>query len=283
MSMRIDAWRRHRYRIAALVLVGLAALWLWPTAPPPISAAGAIDGPVCDATGDPGGAGRDTSVRTAAGLAVTVVAPSDYQAGRGYGLIVAFAPAGHSPAAAERFYRLTSAATARGWIVAYPAAVPLSRRALVMQQQVAQTVAKRWCIDRRRIVYLGHSDGGSIAEGLMLRFGERELRPSQVIASAAGIRGEDLRAESCSAPFALTLIHDPADQRFPNWGVETARWWAQCWRCTGDAQAVAAGRCAELGPCANGARLRYCHATQGHLAWPRETAALFDWISGPHP
>jgi hypothetical protein len=56
------------------------------------------------------------------------------------------------------------------------------------------------------------------------------------------------------------------------------RWWAACWRCSGDPRDIGAGQCGTLGGCVEGAALRYCRSTQGHNPWPREARAVFDGL-----
>lgn len=258
-----------------LVVVGallLAVAW-FPWQPKPrLAAAGSIGAPMCAPGERSGPAGMDDTLRTADGLPVSVRTPTDYDATRGHALLVVYPPAGFSREASERFYGLTEGATRRGYVVAYSAAVPLSRRAIAWQQRVAQTVAERWCIDLARLAFVGHSDGGSVAQGVLLRGDTASLRPQHVLASAAGIRGDDLAIERCPPPTELTIVHSTGDERFPGYGRETARWWAACFDCpaaSGLDGLISANSCLDLGPCRRGGQVRFCEASEPHGSWPR--------------
>ena len=57
-----------------------------------------------------------------------------------------------------------------------------------------------------------------------------------------------------------------------------------CYACAGrlpEAAQTAAGACAELGPCAAGARVRYCEADEDHADWPRAAAQAFRFLGAP--
>ena len=257
--------------LVAGVLLAVALLSMPMGRLSPLSAAGPVGMPLCGQGERAGAAGRDNDVRTSDGLPISVRTPTDYDATRGYPLLVVYPPAGFSRVASERFYGLTEEATRRGYVLAYSSAVPLSRRALAMQQRVADTVASRWCIDKSRVAFIGHSDGGSVAQGVLLRGDPRSLRPGHVLASAAGIRGEDLQLERCPQPTQLTIVHGPRDELFPGYGRETARWWAGCFACAAAARLdvrLAADACVDLGPCQDGSGVRYCESSEPHAKWP---------------
>lgn len=248
---------------------------------PPISAAGPVGVTLCAVGERMGWAGRDDGVRTVDGLPISVRTPSDYDATHGYPLLVVYPPAGFSRLESERFYGLTEEATRRGYVLAYSAAVPLSRRALAMQQRVAETVASRWCIDTTRLAFIGHSDGGSVAQGVLLRGDAQLPGPSHVLVSAAGIRGTDLQLERCPRPTQLTIVHGVNDELFPGYGRETARWWAGCFACAAASRldsTVASDKCIDLGPCQEGSGVRYCQASEAHTRWPRVARHPFPYL-----
>src|SRR5262249_31556854 len=152
------------------------------------------------------------------GLKVTVRSPSNYDPTRAYRLIVAYPPAGFGRTASENFYDITSQATARGYLVAYSDHIALSRRAVVLQARDASTVAKAFCINASNTVFLGHSDGGSMAEGIpaFAAAPGQEHAPHVIIASAAGITREDLASVDCPAFHAVMIIHNRTDELFPD-------------------------------------------------------------------
>lgn len=264
--------RTRRWLHAGLAAVGLtvAVCMAWPTPEPRASAAPVLPDDVCRSQPGAGQPGRD-EISTPEGLVSQVVAPANYDAGRAWGLIVAYPPAGFSAAAAERFYGLTEQATARGWIVAYPNALPLSRRALEVQAGVVAAVSGRWCIHPSRVVLLGHSDGGSVAQGVALR---GRVRPAAIVASGAGIRGEDLARETCPPPLSVTVVHSAHDERFPAWGEGTARWWASCLGC---ARPPPGEGCVSAPGCQAG-RLVLCRHDGTHAARPQALRAPWPWI-----
>lgn len=261
-----------RWLLGAMAAVGLtgAVLVAWPAPEPKPSSAIELPGDICRSRPGHGQPGRN-EIKTPEGLASKVVAPANYDEGRAWGLIVAFPPAGFSGAAAERYYGLTEEATARGWIVAYPDALPLSKRALDVQAGVAVAVAARWCVSPARVVLLGHSDGGSLAQGVALR---GTLRPSAIVSSGAGIRGEDLIPESCPPPLAVTVLHSPKDERFPAWGEGTARWWAACFGC---APPPPGAGCVAAPGCRAG-RVVLCRHEGAHASRPAALRAPWPWI-----
>ena len=128
--------------------------------------------------------GRLADGRTPGGLRFTVVAPRNYQPQMQHGLLVVFPPAGLTRDGAERFYGLTSQANEHGFVVVYSDAIPLSTQALKLQSEVAPWVMARWCIDPHRLVFAGHSDGGSISTGLAVRSTHGSVNPSHLVISA---------------------------------------------------------------------------------------------------
>jgi polyhydroxybutyrate depolymerase len=257
-------------RIAQCVFVAaLPVLFgrnLFQSAPAP-RAAGPHTSGTCE-TPAPGPEGR-SNLALRSGLGVTVITPTDYRAERRYGLLVLYPPAGFSRPASERFYDLTGEATAAGFIVAMSDPIPLSARAIHLQSEVAGEVRRRWCIDPHRVVFAGHSDGGSISQGTLLRGGPDALRPTAVIASGAGIRAEDLVAESCPPPVAITVLHSVRDERFPGYGEGVARWWARCFACEALPASAALGTCVEARHCTPGSSVRLCRGGEAHSQRPQ--------------
>jgi hypothetical protein len=97
----------------------------------------------------------------------------------------------------EIFYDLTTESTRRGFIVAYSDHLSLSPSAVAQQAKVAETVASFFCVDGASIAYLGHSDGGAMAEGIPAYISKAGTTPHSIVTSAAGITGEDLAKMTC--------------------------------------------------------------------------------------
>jgi polyhydroxybutyrate depolymerase len=205
-------------------------------------------------------------LRTPGGIPIRVRAPANYDLRRAHPLLVVFAPAGIGPALSEHFTGLTHEATAAGFVVAYAGSRGLTQRVIRDLAQVAPTVAQRYCIDLERLVYTGHSDGGTISSALAF-LPDIAPRPAAIIPSAAGIRGEDLARESCPAPLAVMVLHGDRDRLFPGFGREAARWWAQCNRCEGAPREEPEG-CLVWPECGADGETRYCGHPGRHLDWP---------------
>ena len=220
--------------------------------------------------------GRLADGRTPGGLRFTVVAPRNYQPQMQHGLLVVFPPAGLTRDGAERFYGLTSQANEHGFVVVYSDAIPLSTQALKLQSEVAPWVMARWCIDPHRLVFAGHSDGGSISTGLAVRSTHGSVNPSHLVISAAGIQGDDLKLETCPAPTHVTVLHNPKDERFPNYGASTVAWWSQCMQCTETVTQDENG--CVVRSCKQGKLLRHCSTQEAHAKWPAAASKMWDWL-----
>lgn len=251
-----------------LLLTALVALFgrsLLTQNPEPRAAGPQSSGP-CEVPA-PGPAGR-SAFTTASGLGVTVITPTDYRPDSRYGLLVLFPPAGFSRVASERFYGVTAEATGAGFVVAASDALPLSRRAVQVQAEVAAETLRGWCIDPGRVVFAGHSDGGALSQGVVLRGAREAVRPAAILASGAGIREEDLAAEHCPPALAVTILHSAADERFPGYGPGVARWWAGCFSCGPLPAIPEQGACVDAPQCADRGAVRYCEGGEAHSRRP---------------
>ena len=269
------AWgQRLLLAIGVLGMLVVAALsWLKSPLPEPVSTTRELrEG--CQ-TGLTGTAGRHTDLRTPSGLAFTVVTPVNYTPQRQHGLMIMYPPAGFGSASAERYYQFTTQAHQQGFIVVYSNAIPLSSKALLLQGEIATQVVSQWCIDPTRIVYAGHSDGGSVATGLAVRGDNHRIKPTHLLSSAAGITGEDLQKESCPAPLHVSLLHNPSDERFPNYGKSAAQWWSDCMQCT-NAGNDSSG--CQIKHCSQGRTLRYCETPEKHSQWPLVAKQFWLWL-----
>ena len=256
-----------------LILAGLivSAFLFWPgrdSPSPEASAAGDRRGDECTQVRT-GAAGRHV-MTTQRGLSYVVITPTDYSAKYRYGLLVLFPPAGYSRHAAERFYRITQRATAAGYVVALSDALPLSSHAMRAQADVVNEVAERWCVDAARVVLAGHSDGGLMAQGTVIKSYLPATMTVHVVSSAAGIQQQDLAIEHCPSPRRVTLLHPANDERFPGYGWGVAQWWAKCFACMPMMNEPAAGQCIEAQACAVSSSVRFCKTSVSHAQYPPE-------------
>jgi polyhydroxybutyrate depolymerase len=213
-----------------------------------------------------GASGRH-QMKTQSGLGYVVVTPADYSAKHRYGLLMLFPPAGFSKIASERFYRITQYATAAGYVVAFSDALPLSSHAIRAQAEVVPEITKHWCIDADRIVLAGHSDGGLVAQGTVIKAYLSTTQGGSIVSSAAGIQQQDLTAEKCPTPKAVTLLHPAHDERFPAYGWGVAKWWANCFACKPMTDEPSPGECRDAQVCNASSSVRFCKTTESHAQY----------------
>jgi polyhydroxybutyrate depolymerase len=227
-----------------------------------------------------GGAGIVDDVVGARGARFNVRTPSNYDPGLAHPLLVVYAPAGRQRFASEAFAGLTAEATARGFIVAYPDHRPLALSSIEVLGEVPGAVAARWCIDAARVYAVGHSDGGTVAEAIVF-LGKSGLPLAGLVASGAGIRGEDLASHACPAPRPAMIIHSRDDRLFPlpAHGRQAADWWASCNRCAASPPVPRSDGCLAYRDCAMGATTRYCEIAGPHTRWPGMNATLLDFLA----
>jgi polyhydroxybutyrate depolymerase len=264
--------------VAAAGVVGLA---LWPRPPRRVASAGPQAGlaGACRPGEKTGAVALDDKLLTPSGLAVRVRTPADYDPTRAYPLLVAFPPAGAGRGDAEHYYGLTGEATRRGFVVAYSDHVPMSRQAMRMQAEVAPAVIARWCIRKDAVAYIGHSDGGSVAEGALILPAPGDIRPRAIVASAAGIAAADLQAASCSAPpLQLMISGNRGDEHFPGYAATAARHWAACAGCADALGPLLPSGCRLYQGCATGNRVAYCEFDGPHERWPPVADAALQFI-----
>lgn len=277
-------------RVVALGLIVLfSAMFLfWLSSPPPrpqVAAAGARAGlpNACPPGSRVGRADIDEKIKTADALRVVVRTPKDYDPTRAYPLIIVYPPAGMTPRRSEIFYELTTLATERGYVVAYSDYLHLTREAVAAQAKVGAMVQSLFCIDAMSITFLGHSDGGSIAEGLVTFGRATTAAPQVVVASAAGVTRTDLVEAACPRIPAVMIIHNRADQLFPDFGRGAAEYWRACASCAPMDSNMTKSGCREFRNCADGRRVVYCETSAAHSAWPRLNSEIIDFISKKMP
>ena len=278
--MAIRFSRRTVVLIATAVLVGAALLGLL-SPRPKVAAAGPVGiAAACSPGSRSGHTDLDDHLQTSDQLTIAVRTPSDYDPTRAYPLLVVFPPAGYDRRQAEIFYDLTTEATRRGFILAYSDHVSLSSTAVLQQAKVAATVASIFCVDVTKIAYLGHSDGGSVAEGIPTYTPQAGFAPRSIVASGAGITGEDLATMACPAIPSAMIVHSRADERFPGFGHGAAEYWAQCAACSPMEPNASIAACRDFSGCAHGRRVTYCETALPHKRWPRMNNAMLDFIQG---
>ncbi|MGA7383798.1 MAG: hypothetical protein WBW81_03610, partial [Methylocella sp.] len=218
--MKISASRQTTALIAIVLILAFGLLLFSVPARPKVAAAGPESGiaAACSPGSRTGRADLDDNLQTSDRLTFAVRTPSNYDPTRAYPLLVVFPPAGYNRRQSEAFYGLTTEATRRGFIVAYSDHKVLSPTAVLQQAQVAATVASFFCIDEASIAYLGHSDGGLMAEGIPAYIGKATITPHSIVASGAGITREDLATMACPSIPAVLIVHNRADERFPDFG-----------------------------------------------------------------
>lgn len=212
-------------------------------------------------------------------LSYLVRTPVNYDARFAHPLLVVYAAAGASARQTERYTRLTAAATSRGFVVAYVDHRTMNLKNVVELGGVAQSVAKRWCVDRQRVFMTGHSDGGTVSTGLALLESTRaDVRGIAV--SAAGFTRQDLEAMQCRSPIPVMIMHGAKDTLFPGWGRETAQWWARCNGCAAPVAGPDPSGCVTYSNCASAAPVLYCEGSQSHREWPGLEARIVEFLLG---
>jgi polyhydroxybutyrate depolymerase len=222
---------------------------------------------LCEAGSRSGPAGASDDQRSGRKIAYSVRTPANYDATLGHPLLMVYAPAGFDPKATERHADITTAATAAGFIVAYAEHRPLGMRTFAAIAEIATEVSGRWCVDPARVVYAGHSDGATTAMAVAF-LGKANPPPAGVIASAAGIRHQDLHAYPCPRPTPILVAHSRDDTHFPpaEFGAGAARWWATCNRCSEQSDLDRVTGCRVYRDCE--APTQFCESSGPHARWP---------------
>jgi polyhydroxybutyrate depolymerase len=278
----ISVSRQTAALLAIVVIVAVGLLVFSAPARPKVAAAGPESGiaAACSLGTRTGHADLDDNLQTSDRLTIAVRTPSNYDPTRAYPLLVVFPPAGYNRRQSETFYGLTTEATRRGFIVAYSDHIVLSPTAVSRQAKVAPAVASFFCVDEASIAYLGHSDGGSMAEGIPAYVPKATAAPHSIVASAAGITSEDLATMACPSIPAVLIVHSRTDERFPDFGRGAAAYWGRCAACAPDNLNALADGCRDFSGCAGGRRVTYCETSLPHKRWPSMNSAMLDFIQG---
>jgi polyhydroxybutyrate depolymerase len=280
--MRIRISRQTAALIAMVLIVAFGILVFLPSARPKVAAAGPESGiaAACSPGSRTGHPDLNDNLQTSDQLTFAVRTPSNYDPTRAYPLLVVYPPARYNRRQSETFYDLTTEATRRGFIVAYSDHKALSPTAVSQQAKVAATVASFFCVDEASIAYLGHSDGGSMAEGIPAYASKASAAPHSIVASAAGITSDDLATLACPSIAAVLIVHSRTDERFPDFGRGTAAYWGRCAACVPENLNARSDGCRDFSGCAGGRRVTYCETSLPHKRWPSMNTAMLDFIQG---
>jgi polyhydroxybutyrate depolymerase len=231
----------------------------------------------CESGTKPGLAGTSDEEKTSAGIRYMVKTPVNYNSTIAHPLLMVYAPAGTSRHESETFMSLTQEATAAGFIVAYADNRRLSPKTIEELAEIPGLIEKKWCIEKKRIFLTGHSDGGTVAMGIAFLKGTRHI-PAAIAPSAMGIRGEDLKEQSCPDPIPVMVIHSSHDSLFPGYGKEAIEWWAACNGCETANPVKDPGGCIAYKGCKNNVATRYCEGTGAHREWPGNNKAIIEFL-----
>jgi polyhydroxybutyrate depolymerase len=280
--MGIKVPRQTAALIAMVLILAVGLLVFSAPARPKVAAAGPESGiaAACSPGSRTGHADLDDNLQTSDRLTLAVRTPSNYDPTRAYPLLVVFPPAGFKRRQSENFYDLTTEATRRGFIVAYSDHIGLSPTAVSRQAKVAATVASFFCVDEASIAYLGHSDGGLMAEGIPAYAPKAGAAPHSIVASGAGITREDLATMACPPIPAVLIVHSRADERFPDFGRGAAAYWGRCAACAPENLDALGDGCRDFSGCAEGRRVTFCETSLPHTRWPSMNTAMLDFIHG---
>jgi polyhydroxybutyrate depolymerase len=231
----------------------------------------------CEPGTKSGRAGGSDDEKTAAGIRYMVKTPAHYDASVAHPLLMVYAPARTNRYQSEDFVHLTQEATAAGFIVAYADHRTMTPKAIEELAAIPRLIEQKWCVDYKRIVLTGHSDGGTTAMAIAFLDGTKHI-PAAIAPSAMGIRGEDLKAYQCPNPLPIMIMHSSQDTLFPGYGKEAIQWWASCNGCDASLPVKDADGCVTYRGCKINATTRYCEGTGSHTTWPGNNTAIIDFF-----
>jgi polyhydroxybutyrate depolymerase len=230
----------------------------------------------CDAGTRPGESGAFNGESTGEGIKYNVRMPLNYDSTIAHPLLMVYSPAKSNRAKTEKMTGLTLKATTAGFIVAYADHPELSPTSTIELGTIPGLIAKKWCVDEKRIFLTGHSDGGTAAMALAFMAGTKHI-PDAIAPSAAGIDYQDLRDRKCPKPIPVMIMHSANDHLFPKYGVQSSGWWAACNQCEPIPEKIKNG-CMAYSGCANGVKTWYCEGDKLHAQWPSINDTLIDFF-----
>ena len=212
-------------------------------------------------------------------------------------LVVVFPPAGHNSQRSELFSDFTTAATSRGFIVLYLGHQGLNQNQIERLGTLVSEVSNAWCVDKQRVFFTGHSDGGTVAHVLAQHDWrqhsesqqpknesqnqhETVIRPAKIAPSAAGIRADDLNTMGCRYQTPVMIMHGAADKLFPGFGQSAKNWWLECNQCK-DIVTQVNNECEIYSDCANNNEVIYCESAGGHRRWDQSREDIIGFFAAP--
>lgn len=230
--------------------------------------------------GSRSGIGGRTERKSARGVPITVVTPSNYRGDVSHPLLMVYAPAGFGPGFSERYAGLTGAATAAGFVVAYAGSLQLRLETVDRLAAVPGEVIEGWCIDPARVYATGHSDGGTVSTAIAALPRYRG-RVGGIVASGMGWAQQDFDTAECPEPLPVMLLHGAQDSHFPGFGRAAARWWSACNRCTDAGEPAVAGSTGEACHRYRGCSKEtvYCEPERSHWRWAGEPRQVVDFLA----
>ncbi len=223
----------------------------------------------CKAGSRDGAKGSTNGLSTIGGVEFNLRTPAGYDPTKGSPLIVVYAAAGGTKDNMEQFTKLTSPATAAGYIIAYVNHVsPVSATMVTDIAGIPAQIAKRWCVDERRVYLTGHSDGGSVIYVMLMRKA-MPLLPAAIAPSAAGLSSKSLAGVPCLASqLPVMVLHSKNDGLFPGYGAQAKDWWIKCNGCATSPGKAKADGCLPYPGCKSAAEVQYCETAGSHGSWP---------------
>jgi len=231
----------------------------------------------CESGTKPGPAGPSNDEKTSAGIRYMVKTPANYNSNIAHPLLMVYAPGGRNRYESEDYMYLTQAGTAAGFVVAYADHRTMTSKAIEELAEIPELIEKKWCIDKKRIFLTGHSDGGTVAMGIAFLAGTKHI-PAAIAPSAVGIRGDDLKEQSCPSSLPVMVMHSSRDTLFPGYGKETIQWWAACNGCDTAGPVRDGDGCVTYRGCKNSVTTRYCEGTGTHPEWPGKNKAIIEFF-----
>jgi len=231
----------------------------------------------CEPGTKPGNAGSSNDEQTSAGIRYMVKTPANYNSHIAHPLLMVYAPGGRNRYESEDYMYLTQAGTAAGFVVAYADHRTMTSKAIEELAEIPGLIEEKWCIDKKRIFLTGHSDGGTVAMGIAFLAGTKHI-PAAIAPSAVGIRGDDLKEQSCPGPLPVMVMHSSHDTHFSGYGKETIQWWAACNGCDTAGPVRDGDGCVTYASCKNNVTTRYCEGTGTHPEWPGNNKAIIDFF-----
>ncbi|MCH9697462.1 MAG: poly(3-hydroxybutyrate) depolymerase [Gammaproteobacteria bacterium] len=232
----------------------------------------------CAAGAKPGSSNAANSESTAEGIKFSVRTPLNYDPTIVHPLLMVYAPAKKNRYNSERLMDFTLQATTAGFVVAYADHRGLTPTRIIELSTIPALVAKKWCIDQKRIFLTGHSDGGTVSMALAFMAGTKNI-PAAIAPSAVGIRGADLMDRKCPAPIPVMVMHSAKDSLFPGYGMETVLWWASCNQCDLNSSVTLNNGCITYNGCADQSQVWYCEGSGSHSEWPGMNESIIDFFT----